>query len=69
MDEPRPNKVQKILLLEGKAATWRAEYESTLARITPAIHKARQCDQEAKALKVTLTSYELSQLRRARSGV
>ncbi len=69
MDEPRPHKVQKILQLEGKAATWRAGYESTLARITPAKDKAQQRDQEAKALKVTLTPYELSELRRARSGV
>ena len=69
MDEPRPDKVRKILQLEGRAATWRAEYESTLARIAPVKHKAQQCDQEAKALKVTLTPYELSQLRRARSGV
>ena len=69
MDEPRPDKVRRILQLEGRAATWRVEYESTLARITPAKHKAQQCDQEAKALKVTLTPYELSQLRRARSGV
>ena len=37
MDEPRPHKVQKILHLEGKAATSRAEYESTMARITPAV--------------------------------
>ena len=69
MDEPRPHKVQKILHLEGKAATSRAEYESTMARITPAKHKAQQYDQEAKALKVTLTPHELSELRRARSGV
>ena len=69
MDEPRPDKVRKILQLEGRAATWRAEYESRLARITPARHKAQQCEQEAKALKVTLTHYELSELRRARSGV
>ena len=69
MDEARPHKVQKILQLEGKAATSRAEYESTLARVTPAKHKAQQYDQEAKALKVTLTPHELSELRRARSGV
>ena len=69
MDDHRPHKVQKILQLEGKAATSRAAYESTLARITPAKHKAQQYDQEAKALKVTLTPYELSELRRARSGV
>ena len=69
MDEARPHKVQKILHLEGKAATSRAEYESTMARITPAKHKAQQYNQEAKALKVTLTPHELSELRRARSGV
>ena len=69
MDEPRPDKVRRILQLVGRAATWRAEYESGLARITPVRHKAQQCEQEAKALKVTLTPYELSELRRARSGV
>jgi hypothetical protein len=69
MDDARPDKVRRILQLEGRAATWRAEYESRLARITPARHKAQQCDQEAKALKVTLTPSELSELRRARSGV
>lgn len=69
MDENRPQKVQKVLQLEGKAATSRAAYESTLARVTPAKHKAQQYDQEGKALKVTLTPYEVSQLRRARSGV
>lgn len=69
MDDARPDKVRRILQLEGRAATWRAEYESRLARITPARHKAQQCDQEAKALKVTLAPSELSELRRARSGV
>ncbi len=69
MREPRPDTVRKILQIEGRAATWRAGYEATLARITPAKHRAQQCDQEAKALKVTLTPYELAQLRRARSGV
>ena len=69
MDEQKPDKVRRILQLEGRAATWRAEYESRLALITPARHKAQQCEQEAKALKVTLTAYELSELRRVRSGV
>ena len=69
MDDDRPPKVKKILALEGKAAEFRAGYEGTLARITPAKHKAQQCAQEAKAIKVTLTDYELAQLRRARSGV
>jgi hypothetical protein len=69
VDDARPDKVRRILQLEGRSATWRAEYESRLVRITPARHKAQQCDQEAKALKVTLTPSELSELRRARSGV
>jgi hypothetical protein len=69
MDESRSDKVRKILQLEGRAATLRASYESTLARIAPARHKAEQQLQQARALKVTLTPYELSQLRRARSGV
>lgn len=61
--------MRKILKLEGRAATLRARYESMLVRITPAWHKAEQLRQEAVALKVTLKPYELSQLRRARSGV
>jgi len=69
MDESRSDKVRKILQLEGRAATLRASYESTLARIAPARHKAEQLLQQARALEVTLTPYELSQLRRARSGV
>ena len=69
MDGCRSHKVRKILQLEGRAATLRARYESTLVRITPARHKAEQLRQEAVALKVTLKPYELSQLRRARSGV
>ena len=69
MDERRSDKVRKILQLEGRAATLRASYECSMARITPARHKAEQLLQQARAVKVTLTPYELSQLRRARSGV
>ena len=59
----------KILPLEGRAARLLASYECTLARIVPAKHTAEQLLQQARALKVTLTPYELGQLRRARSGV
>ncbi len=69
MDEHRSHKVRRILQLEGRAAGLRARYECTMARIAPSRHKAEQLLQQARALKVTLTPYELSQLRRARSGV
>jgi hypothetical protein len=67
--DTRSAKVRRILQLEGRAATLRARYESTLGRILPVRHKAEQHRQEAVALKVTLKPHELSQLRRARSGV
>jgi len=69
MDGHRSAKVRKILHLEGRAAALRARYECTLARIAPARHRAEQLRQHALSLKVTLTPYELAQLRRARSGV
>ena len=69
MHESRSHKVRTILQLEGRAAAWRARYEGTLARIAPARHKSEQLRQQAVAVKVTLTARELSQLRRARSGV
>jgi hypothetical protein len=69
MAEKRSEKVRKILHLEGRAAALLAGYESTLAKIAPARHRAEELVQQAKALKVTLTACELSQLRRARSGV
>ena len=69
MDERRSQKVRKILHLEGRAATLRAHYEGALARVTPIRHRAEQLDQQAIAVKVTLTPSEVSQLRRARSGV
>jgi hypothetical protein len=69
MSETRSEKVRKILSLEGRAAGFLASYEGALARLAPARHRAEQCLQEARALKVTLTPCELSALRRARSGV
>ena len=69
MHESRSHKVRTILQLEGRAAAWRARYEGTLARIVPARHRSEQFRQQAVAVKVTLTAHELSQLRRARSGV
>ena len=69
MKDARSAKVRKILHLEGRAASFRARYESTLARIAPARHRAEELRQHALSLKVTLTPKELAQLRRARSGV
>ncbi len=69
MDECRTDKVRRILQLEGRAAEHRSIYESGLAEIAPARHKAEQYEQEARALKVKLSPPELAQLRRARSGV
>ena len=69
MNPTRSEKVRKILQLEGRAASLLASYESTLARVAPARHRAEQLLQEARAVKVTLKPCELSQLRRARSGV
>ena len=69
MDECRTDKVRKILQLEGRSAEYRSTYESRLAEIAGARHRADQLKHEALALKVKLTPRELSELRRARSGV
>jgi len=69
MDECRTDKVRKILQLEGRSAEYRSTYESGLAEIAGARHRADQLKHEALALKVKLTPRELSELRRARSGV
>ena len=66
MHEPRSHKVRKILQLQGRAATFQAKYESTMARIASARHQAEQLRQQALALKLRLTHDELCQLRRAR---
>jgi hypothetical protein len=66
MRERLTRRVRKILQLTGRAATYQMKYESTIARIAPARHRAKQLRQEAVALKVKLTRDELCQLRRAR---
>ena len=66
MHERRSQKVRKILQLQGRAATFQAKYESTMARIAPARHHAKQLRQQALGLKLKLTRDELCQLRRAR---
>jgi len=69
MTQTRSPKVKRILQLEGRGAAALATFESGLSRIAPARHRAEQCFQEARAIKVTLAPCELTQLRRARSGV
>jgi len=58
-----------ILRLEGRAARLLGGYEGALARVAPAKHRAQELLQRARAIKVTLSARELSELRRARSGV
>ena len=65
----RSPKVRRILHLEGRAARLRAGYEGALARVSPGKHRAEELLQHARAIKVTLSARELSELRRARSGV
>ena len=65
----RSTKVRRILQLEGQAARLLAGYESHMVRLTPARHRAEQHLQEARAIKMTLSNRELSELRRIRSGV
>lgn len=70
MHQCRSPKVRKILEYEGRAAKLLgARYEGRMAEISPAKHRADQLLHRAKALKVTLTPSELSELRRVRSGV
>ena len=69
MHEHRSKKVRRILHLEGQASRLLANYEGHLVRVTPTKHRAEQLLQEARAVKMTLSPYELSALRRARSGV
>ena len=69
MHEGRSAKVRKILHLEGHASRLLAHYEGALADVSPSKHKAEQLLHRARALKVTLTPTELSELRSARSGV
>ena len=69
MHESRSAKVRKILRLEGHASRLLAHYEGAMAEVSPGKHKAEQLIHRARALKVTLTPTELSELRSARNGV
>ena len=69
MHESRSAKVRKILRLEGHASRLLAHYEGALAEVSPSKHKAEQLLHRARALKVTLTPTELSELRSARNGI
>ena len=69
MHESRSAKVRKILRLEGHASRLLAHYEGALAEVSPNKHKAEQLLHRSRALKVTLTPTELSELRSARNGI
>ena len=69
MHEHRSAKVRKVLRLEGHASRLLAHYEGALAEVSPGKHKAEQLLHRARALKVTLTPAELSELRSARNGI
>ena len=69
MHENRSAKVRKILRLEGHASRLLAHYEGAMAEVSPGKHKAEQLIHRARALKVTLTPTELSELRSARNGI
>jgi hypothetical protein len=66
MHERFSQRVRKILQLQGRAATFQEKYESTMVRIAPARHRAKQLRQRVLVLKLKLTRDELCQLRRAR---
>lgn len=69
MRECRSAKVRKILALRTRAAKLAADYEQAQSALAPARHRVRQLLEEARMLKGTLTACELSELRRAWSGV
>ena len=69
MSDNRSPKVRRIVALRGQAARLRASYEDAQARSAPIRHKAGRLEQEARALKGTLSDCELAELRRAWSGV
>ena len=69
MDGCRSRKVRRILHHEAQAARLLASYESHMVRLTPTRHRAEQHLQEARALKMTLSNREISELRHIRSGV
>ena len=69
MKECRSTKVRKIVALRARAAKLAADYEGAQARSAPTRHRARQLLEEARMLKGRLTACELTELRRAWSGV
>jgi hypothetical protein len=69
MKDMRSPKVRKIVALRAHAARLRAGYEEAQARVAPLRHKAERLTQEARVLKGTLSECELTELRRAWSGV
>lgn len=69
MRECRSAKVRKILALRTRAAKLVADYERGESSLAPLRHRARQLVEEARMIKGTLTACELTELRRAWSGV
>jgi len=69
MNECRSTKVRKILALRTRAAKLAANYERAQSAVAPTRHRERQLLAEARMLKGTLTACELTELRRAWSGV
>ena len=65
----KSGKVRRILQLEGHASRLLAQYEGAMAEVAPSKHRAEQLLHRARAIKVTLSPAELSELRSARSGV
>jgi hypothetical protein len=65
----RSAKVRRILALKIRAARLAAEYECALAIAMPRLHRSRQLLEQARIVKGTLTEAELTELRRAWSGV
>ena len=69
MSQLRSPKVRKIVGLRRQAARLRSRYQASLEQVASLHHKAARLDQDARALKGTLTDCELRELRRAWSGV
>ncbi len=62
-------KVRKILEYQERAAKLLGRYHGRMAEISPAKHKADELLERVKELKAKLTPSEVSELRRARSGL
>ena len=69
MKERRSAKVRKILALRTRAAKLAADYERAQSALAPTKHRVRQLVEEARMVKGTLNACELTELRRAWSGV